>query len=54
MVAKPTISVLMAVYNGERYLRQAVDSVLAQTWEDFEFIIVNDGSIDSTPEILKS
>jgi glycosyltransferase involved in cell wall biosynthesis len=54
MVAKPTISVLMAVYNGERYLRQAVDSVLAQTWEDFEFIIVNDGSTDSTPEILES
>lgn len=54
MSVNPTITVLMAVYNGERYLRQAVDSILAQTWEDFEFIIVNDGSTDSTPEILES
>ena len=40
MSVNPTITVLMAVYNGERYLRQAVDSILAQTWEDFEFMLV--------------
>jgi len=50
--AVPRVSVAMAVYNGERYLRQAVDSVLAQTFCDFEFLIVDDGSTDSTPEIL--
>lgn len=48
----PKVSVIMSVYNGERYLRQSVDSVLHQTFEDFEFIIVNDGSIDKSAEIL--
>ena len=48
------ISVLMSVYNGERYLREAVDSILAQTFEDFEFIIIDDGSTDSTRAILES
>lgn len=42
----------MAVYNGERYLREAVDSLLAQTWRDFELIAVDDGSTDLTHEIL--
>lgn len=46
------ISVVMPVYNGEVFLREAVDSVLNQTYRDFEFIIVNDGSTDSTPQIL--
>lgn len=49
----PEISVLMAVYNGERFLRQAIESVLTQSFSDFEFIIVNDASTDSTFEILK-
>jgi len=44
----------MAVYNGERYMREAVDSILAQTFPDFEFIIVDDASTDSTPAILDS
>lgn len=47
------ISVLMAVYNCDRYLREAIDSILDQTWSDFEFIIVNDGSTDSSLQILK-
>lgn len=47
------ISVLMAVYNCDKYLRQAVDSILNQTWKDFEFIIVDDGSTDGTSKILK-
>ncbi len=50
----PKISVLMSVFNGEKYLRQAVDSILEQTFGDFEFLIVDDGSTDSTLEILRS
>jgi glycosyltransferase involved in cell wall biosynthesis len=46
------ISVLMSVYNSERFLREAVDSILAQTYKNFEFVIVNDGSRDATAEIL--
>lgn len=48
------ISVVMPVYNGEKYLRECIDSVLAQTFTDFEFIIVDDGSTDSTESIIKS
>lgn len=48
------ISVLMAVYNGEKYLQEAIDSILQQTYTNFEFIIVNDGSTDKTAEILAS
>jgi glycosyltransferase involved in cell wall biosynthesis len=50
----PSVTVLMSVYNGERYLSEAVDSVLHQTFTDFEFIIVNDGSTDDTTAILAS
>ena len=42
----------MSVYDGARYLRLAIDSILSQTFADFEFIIVDDGSTDSTPTIL--
>lgn len=50
----PKISVIMPVYNGEKYLREAIDSILNQTFTDFEFIILNDASKDSTEEIIKS
>lgn len=50
----PQISVLMPAYNAEQYLREAIDSVLAQTFTDFEFIIINDGSTDQTEEIILS
>jgi len=50
----PGISVVMSVYNGERFLRQAVDSIFNQTFSDFEFIVVDDGSTDGTAEILSS
>jgi glycosyltransferase involved in cell wall biosynthesis len=50
----PTVSVLMPVYNSEQFLAQAIDSVLAQTWTDFEFIIVDDGSTDQTGAILQA
>ncbi len=48
----PRVSVVMSVYNGQRYLRRAVDSILAQEFRDFEFIIINDGSQDGSREIL--
>jgi glycosyltransferase involved in cell wall biosynthesis len=48
------VTVLMAVYNGECYLRETIDSILAQTSQDFEFLIINDGSTDSTQEIIQS
>ena len=51
-MTSPRVSVLMPVYNGERYLREAVESILGQTFTDFEFIIVDDGSTDGTKAIL--
>ena len=50
----PYISVLMSVYNGERWLRDSIDSVLSQSEGDFEFIIINDGSTDNTSAVLES
>ncbi len=44
----------MPVYNGELYLREAIDSVLAQTFTDYEFIIINDGSTDNSKQIIES
>jgi glycosyltransferase involved in cell wall biosynthesis len=44
----------MPVYNGENYLRLAIESVLSQTFQDFEIIVVDDGSKDSTPDIARS
>ncbi len=46
------VTVLMPVYNGERYVATAIDSILAQTHSAFEFLIIDDGSTDATPEIL--
>lgn len=48
----PVISVVMSVYNGEKYLRESVNSILNQTYENFEFIIINDGSNDASLDIL--
>src|SRR4030042_5762754 len=48
------VTVLMSVYNGERYLMEAIHSILNQTWRDFEFLIINDGSTDDTQNILTS
>ncbi|MFD2616329.1 glycosyltransferase [Terrilactibacillus laevilacticus] len=47
------LSVVMAVYNGEDYLQEAIDSILNQSYKDFECIIVNDASEDNTSTILK-
>ena len=51
-MAEPAISVAMSVYNGERFLAEAIESILAQTFGDFEFLVLDDGSRDSTPDIL--
>lgn len=49
----PKVTVLMSVFNDEKYLMKSIDSILKQTYKDFEFLIVNDGSTDRTTEILK-
>jgi glycosyltransferase involved in cell wall biosynthesis len=51
-VAAPTVSVVMPVYNTRQYIAAAAESILAQTFRDFEFIIVDDGSTDGTEQIL--
>ncbi len=48
----PKISVIMPVYNGENYLNECIDSILNQTFDDFELIIINDASTDSTWKII--
>lgn len=50
----PKVSILMSVYNGEDFLREAIDSILGQTYRDFEFCIIDDGSTDGTASILAS
>jgi len=54
MDATVPVTVLMPVYNGERYLGEAVESILNQTFYDYEFLIIDDGSTDRTAEILLS
>ncbi len=48
----PIISVVMSVYNGEKYLSEAIESILTQTYKSFEFIIIDDGSTDKSLEII--
>ena len=50
----PEITVLMPVYNGEKYLRESIESILNQTFTKFEFLIINDGSTDASREIILS
>ena len=47
------VSVIMPVYNGAQYLQEAIDSILQQTYRDFEFIIIDDGSTDNSLEIIR-
>lgn len=49
---KPEISVIMSVYNGETYLEEAIESVRSQTFKNWELVVINDCSTDSTAEIL--
>ena len=54
MNKNPAISVVMSVFNGEKYLRECIESILNQTFTDFEFLIFDDGSTDKSLEILQS
>ena len=51
-MANPKISIIIPVYNVEQYIRKLIDSILVQTFEDFELLLINDGAKDSTPQIL--
>ncbi|WP_225207659.1 glycosyltransferase [Novosphingobium huizhouense] len=53
-IPTPKVSVALSVYNGERFLDQAIESVLGQTFGDFEFLILDDGSRDATRAIVES
>lgn len=53
-IRRPKVSVLMPVFNGEKYLREAIESILNQDFENFEFIIINDGSTDTSSSIISS
>lgn len=50
----PKVTVIMTTYNSEKYLHEAIDSIINQTFSDFEFIIIDDESTDSTLDIIKS
>jgi len=51
-MSQPLISCIVAVFNGERYLKEALDSILAQTYRPLEILVVDDGSTDRTTEIV--
>lgn len=53
-MSTPRVSVVMSVWNGELFLREAVESILEQTFRDFEFIVIDDGSSDRSASILES
>jgi glycosyltransferase involved in cell wall biosynthesis len=53
-MSNPAVSVVMAVHNGAKYVRLAIESVLTQDLRDLEFVIIDDGSTDTTPEIIAS
>lgn len=52
-MSEPRVTVVTPVYNGEKYLDEVIDSILSQKGVDFEYVIVDDGSTDDTPEILE-
>lgn len=52
MTGSPRVTVLMPVYNGGEYLREAIESILGQTFRDFDFLIIDDGSTDRSAEVI--
>ena len=54
MSREPKISVCMAMYNAALYLRECIESILSQSFTDFELLIVDDGSTDDSKEIVNS
>ena len=50
----PEISIVMAVYNESKYIKLAIETILSQSFKNFEFLIVDDGSSDSTKTIIQS
>ena len=53
MQDSPLVSIVIPVHNGERYIKESIDSCINQTYENIEIIVVDDKSTDSTLEILK-
>ena len=53
-MSNPHVSVVMAVYNAKEYVSDAIESILCQTYNDFEFIIIEDGSSDDSLNIIQS
>src|SRR5689334_11102780 len=53
VIPVPRVTVVTPVYNGAAFLREAIDSILQQTFTDFEYLIIDDGSTDATPDLLR-
>ena len=53
-MANELISVLLPNYNGSAHLKETIESVLCQTYENLELIVIDDGSTDSSPQIIRS
>jgi glycosyltransferase involved in cell wall biosynthesis len=53
-MSTPYVSIVMSVFDGERFLQEAIDSLFRQTFQDFEMVVVDDGSTDATDSILRS
>ena len=50
---KPKVSILMTVYNHQDYIEKAIQSILSQTYKNFELILINNGSTDNTKKVIK-
>lgn len=53
-ISNPLVSIIIPVYNGEKYIAETIQSVIDQTYENWELIIVDDGSTDNTSNIVKN